>query len=180
MEETKVLQKTKEEKKKLQEIQRQERKKRHKRNVKTFSACLVTGTALGVSSFYRKKKSKMMETQNDISSEKYYDAFFEAKKIELTGEDIEKITVRACFGAILLKLNIDQPKEIVIELESIMSGVLIQVPEHVQFYMEQKGVMTKTANQVQGSDNEDTPTVYVEVKGICSGICVRSIPLENK
>ena len=152
----------------MQEIQRQERKKRHKRNVKTLSACLVTGTALGVYSFYRKKKSKMMETQNDISSEKYYDAFFEAKKIELTGEDIEKITVRACFGAILLKLNIDQPKEIVIELESIMSGVLIQVPEHVQFYM------------VQGSDNEDTPTVYVEVKGICSGICVRSIPLENK
>ena len=76
MEETKVLQKTKEEKKKLQEIQRQERKKRHKRNVKTLSACLVTGTALGVYSFYRKKKSKMMETQNDISSEKYYDAFF--------------------------------------------------------------------------------------------------------
>ena len=46
---------------------------------------------------------------------------------------------------------VDQPKEIVIELESIMSGVLIQVPEHVQFYMEQKGVMTKTANQVNSS-----------------------------
>ncbi len=180
MEETKVLQKTKEEKKRLQEIQKQERKKRHKRNVKMISACLVTGTALGVYSFYRKKKSKMMETQNDISLEKYYDAFFEAKKIELTGKDTEKITLRACFGAILLKLDIDQPKEIIIELESIMSGILIQIPENIKFCMEQKGIMTKTANQVQESDSEDTPTIYIEVKGICSGICVRSIPLENE
>lgn len=180
MEETKQLKLTKEQKMMLQRIRKEDRRKRHKRNRRMLSALLAAGTAIGVYAFYRKGKSEALEAQNDIAKEKYYDAFLQAKKIQLNGENTEKVTIRACFGAVSLELKAEGQKELLVELESIMSAVSIQVPKDVRIRIEEKGKMIKIVNQAEESESEDSPTIYLEIKGVCSGICIRNEAKENE
>lgn len=145
--------------------------KKRKRFSRWVTVFVAAGAALGLYAAHRKNRSAELEAQNDISTEKYYDAFLQARKLTLSGNDTEKITLKALCGAVELELKQLEPgRETFLSLESVMSGVLIQVPEGIRVRIEENNQMSSVVNRVPEPITEAAPTLYIEIKGVCCGV----------
>lgn len=123
------------------------------------------------------KKTKELEEKNDGQKKKRYLSAMNGKIIKIGKEPVEEIDIHTYLGGVTLDLTgADFSKEMEVNINSLMSGVIIKVPPMVRVVLDGSNMLSGFANMVPQYETEELPVVFIYAESLMSGIAVQMVP----
>ncbi len=123
------------------------------------------------------KKTKELEEKNAGHQKKKYLSVMNGKVIKIGKEPVEEIDIHTYLGGVTLDLTgADFSKEMEVNINSLMSGVIIKVPPMVRVVLDGSNMLSGFANMVPQYETEDLPIVFIYAESLMSGIAVQMVP----
>lgn len=128
---------------------------------------------------YKNTKEKYVKEEDESKDDivKKYNAIAESKVIELQDEEFEGCEIKAVASKVVLDLSLAAiEKDVYINFKSQASCVIIVLPEGINVTCDIEKVASAVKNEVENSEEEGIPTVYVI--GTSNVSCVDIIPAD--
>lgn len=142
-----------------------------KKGHRLMKAVVIIAAIQGIIKVVSMMKEKKEQPGED---EIFLDLMMDGKKIDHAEQEIKRIKIKATMSGVDLDLSKIEFKDgLKIQINMLMSGLNIRVPENVQVSMDVNSKIGGVSNEIPTYLDDTLPTVYITGNSLMGGISIK-------